>query len=112
MPFWIHHFQQSPRDENFTLKTLAVHPEYQGKGYGKSLVEWGLHRALTQRVSAGVITAAVNEAFYRRCGFNVKVGEITEGQNNPLIGEIDGTILFRYPESSTEDLEIGEQRVA
>jgi len=98
VPFWRHHFQQSPRSENFTLKTLAVLPAYQGKGYGKRLVKWGLDRALDRGVAAGVITADTNERFYRGCGFDVEVGKITEGEGNPLAGEMDGTILFRDPE--------------
>jgi len=106
VPFFRHHWTGS-RSENFTLKTLGVLPEYQGKGYGKELVKWGLERAMDEGVAAGVISSYSNERFYRKCGFNVKVGKLIEGEGNPLSEFADGVILFKDPTPSahTKDSE-------
>ena len=97
VPFWFHHFSQGQAAQNLTLKSLAVLPEEQGKGYGKSLVQWGLDQALEGDYAAAVITADLNEPFYRKCGFDFKAGDITSGDGNPLAGELSGSILFRLP---------------
>jgi len=98
VPFWFHHFSQGQAAQNLTLKSLAVVPKEQGKGYGKLLVQWGLDQALEGGHAAAVITADSNEPFYRGCGFNFRAGDIASGDGNPLAGAINGSILFRLPE--------------
>lgn len=92
-PF-IKDFYSAPhRQKNFwSLETLAVHPDYQGQGYGRELVEKGLELVKADpsgELPANVVAADGKEAFYQKCGFQELVGFICEavdgeGRDNPL----------------------------
>ncbi|KAI4244961.1 MAG: hypothetical protein L6R42_010318 [Xanthoria sp. 1 TBL-2021] len=95
------HFWSGPRSSGWYLNFLAVHPDFQNRGNGSSLAKWGIERAREENVTASVISGVGRDLFYRRCGFDVEVGEATDGDRNPLKGRVDGgTVLFR-------DLETG-----
>jgi predicted N-acetyltransferase YhbS len=98
MPYSAHHWS-GPRAENWYLDILAVHPDYQGQGFGKELVEWGIKEADKEGVCASVTSSEGNENFYLRAGFEEVVGNATEGQGNPLAGVKGGSILFKYPKA-------------
>ena len=103
IPYSKHHWSGS-RADNWYLDALAVHPDYQGKGYGRSLVMWGICKADEENVHASVMSSAGNETFYLRCGFEEIVGWATEGEENPLVGVAGGAILFRAPRKATAGL--------
>ena len=94
VPFFEHHWQGA-RAEHWSLETLGVLPEHQGKGYGRQLVMWGLKQAEEEGVAASVVCSAGSERFYKKCGFEIEVGSVTEGEGNPLSVVKGGTILFR-----------------
>jgi len=96
MPYSAHHWS-GPRAENWYLSLLAVHPDYQGQGFGKKLVEWGIKEADREGVCASVMSSEGNDEFYLRCGFEEIAGNATTGEGNPLAGVKGGSILFRYP---------------
>ncbi|KAF2796993.1 acyl-CoA N-acyltransferase [Melanomma pulvis-pyrius CBS 109.77] len=99
VPYSKHHWD-GERQENWYLSLLAVHPDYQGKGFGRELVEWGLQQAQKENVHASVMSSEGNDAFYLRSGFEQVVGNATEGEGNPLAGIKGGSILFKYPKRS------------
>ncbi|KAL8991968.1 MAG: hypothetical protein Q9169_007488 [Polycauliona sp. 2 TL-2023] len=71
-------------------------PHFQNQRIGSNLAKWGIERATEENVTASVISSVGRDPFYRRCGFNVEVGNATDGEDNPLRGKVDGgTILFR-----------------
>ena len=81
------------RQKHWSLEILGVHPDYQGKGYGKELVEYGLARFARSDpegdVPALVVAAEGKEEFYRKCGFPELVGWVSEvrdedGNDNEL----------------------------
>ena len=92
-----HHWSGS-RSTGWYLNFLAVKPADQGQGYGSNLVSWGIERARKEGVAASVISGERKDNFYKRCGFNIIVGNSTEGEGNPLKNRTDGgNILFREP---------------
>lgn len=72
-------------------------PDYQGQGYGRELVKWGLQRAEEENVHGSVMASEGNDNFYLRCGFDEIVGNACEGEGNPLNGVKGGNILFKWP---------------
>jgi GNAT superfamily N-acetyltransferase len=74
---------------------VGVAPAHQGQGIGRALVAWGLERADHEGVAVSVVSAAGKERFYVQCGFEDVVGNVTEGEGNPLAGVRGGDILFR-----------------
>lgn len=70
-----------------------MHPEHQGRGYGRALVKWGLDQAEREGVCASVISADGKEEFYRRCGFDVQEGRAADGEENPL-RDVPGGLVF------------------
>ena len=60
----------------------------------------GIARALKQgNVAASVISGSSKDRFYRRCGFEIKGGRISDGEGNPLKGMVEeGAVLFCEPE--------------
>ncbi|KAF2472814.1 uncharacterized protein BDR25DRAFT_283354 [Lindgomyces ingoldianus] len=101
MPFSRHHWA-GEREDNWYLSLLAVHPDWQGHGFGRELVEWGLQQAEKENVHASVMSSDGKENFYLKCGFEEIVGNATEGEGNPLAGIRGGAILFRYPMHGVE----------
>ncbi|CAL8584128.1 hypothetical protein XPA_009733 [Xanthoria parietina] len=64
------HFWSGPRSSGWYLNFLAVHPDFQKRGYGSRLAEWGVERARKENVTASVISGVGRDPFYRRCGFD------------------------------------------
>ena len=71
-----------------------MRPEYQNRGLGRKLVQWGLDQAEREGVAASVIAADGKGRFYQLCGFDVgPVGRSGEGENNPL-ADVPGGLVF------------------
>lgn len=79
------------RARTWFLSMLCVAPEWQGRGFGAELVDWGVRRAEREGVSASLISARGKDGFYGRLGF-VEVGRADVG---PLEGVGGGAIMFR-----------------
>ena len=54
------------------LQSLAVHPDYQGRGIGKQLVEAGLEYVDETEKAAYLESSPAGAKLYPRCGFEVK----------------------------------------
>lgn len=91
MPLTAHSWA-GERAENWYLDLLAVHPDGQGKGVGRELVQWGVDAARKEGVRASLIAAYQKERFYERCGFK-KVGMANVGPMKEA-GIKGGTIMF------------------
>lgn len=89
------HYWSGNRSSAWYLHLLGVHPAYQGRGIGRTLVAWGLAQARCEGVACSVTTAAGTDVFYQKCGFKVCVGSANEGQGNPLLDVAGGNIWFR-----------------
>lgn len=83
------------RKNMWSLDLLGIHPKWQGRGYGKELVRWGLEQAKGDRLPDGgevpavVVSAEGKEVFYQKSGFKEIVGYQTEevesiGEKNPF----------------------------
>ncbi|KAI1841471.1 hypothetical protein JX266_012311 [Neoarthrinium moseri] len=83
------------RAESWYLELLAVHPDHQGRGIGRKLVQWGLDRAQEERVCASVVSAWGKDGFYQKAGFNVQSGCATSGEGNPLANVRGGNIFWK-----------------
>jgi GNAT superfamily N-acetyltransferase len=93
---FLDHIWTGARAESWYLESLGVRPEYQNRGLGRKLVQWGLDQAECEGVSASVIAADGKERFYQLCGFDVgPVGRSGEGENNPLADVPGGLVFFR-----------------
>ncbi|KAF2122187.1 acyl-CoA N-acyltransferase [Lophiotrema nucula] len=101
MPFCAHHWA-GERSDNWYLSLLAVHPDYQGQGFGRELVAWGIREADAEGVHASVLSSEGNDKFYLTCGFEEVVGNACTGEGNPLgfEGVKGGSILFRFPKGA------------
>ena len=93
---FLDHIWTGERAQSWYLESLGVRPEYQNRGLGRKLVQWGLDQAEREGVSASVIAADGKERFYQLCGFDVEpVGRSGEGENNPLADVPGGLVFFR-----------------
>jgi GNAT superfamily N-acetyltransferase len=65
------------RAECWDLHVCGVHPDYQGKGVGKVLAQWGVQEAEVEggNVCASVLCGEKNRGFYGKVGLRVQVGE-------------------------------------
>jgi GNAT superfamily N-acetyltransferase len=94
LPFFQHHWTNS-RADVWNLNLLSVDPNHQRQGHGRYLVAWGLEQAAREGIAVSVVSSAGNEQFYASCGFEAVVGNVTEGEGNPLSGTSGGAIMFR-----------------
>lgn len=88
------HLWSGRRDTGWYLNFLAVDPAYQNRGYGRALVAWGIEQAQKENVPASVISGTGKDTFYQRCGFDLLVGRVTDGEGNPLNGKVEGGALL------------------
>lgn len=86
------------REDSWYLEVLGVHPGYQGKGIGNTLVQWGLDRAERDKVCASVMSAYGKDTFYQKCGFNIQDGRGGAGEGNPLADVKGGNMWWKMPE--------------
>lgn len=94
-PFTAHYWKTPERLENWYLNLLGTGPEYQGQGYGKELLKWGMERAAEEGICVSLISANGKDGFYKRHGVDQEVGWATEGgEENPLHSVAGGLILF------------------
>lgn len=98
-PLFSHHWSGS-REQRWYLDMLGTHPEYQGQGIGRELVQWGVDQATKENVCASLIAALDKDRFYGKFGF-VEVGRANVGllEENGIKG---GTIMIR--EAMTPEL--------
>ncbi len=70
--FWEWVAAHEPREPAWQLDSIAVAPELQGRGIGRTLIEAGLARARADRTGAFLSTGtAANVTIYGRSGFRV-----------------------------------------
>ncbi|KPU52700.1 GNAT family N-acetyltransferase [Bacillus wiedmannii] len=66
----------SEQEQSTTLSGFAVHPSYQGKGYGKDILSYMVHTLITKRISTIELDVETknNHALklYTQCGFEMK----------------------------------------
>jgi GNAT superfamily N-acetyltransferase len=91
-PVW-----KGERAESWYLEALAVRPDFQGKGVGRALVQWGLRRAEDDGVCASVISAFGKDGFYRKSGFDVQYWSAGMGDGNPLANVDGGNMFWKMP---------------
>jgi GNAT superfamily N-acetyltransferase len=106
------HHWSGARANSFYLDLLAIDPQYQGKGHGKALVQWGLNQAREEGVCASVVSSAPGYPFYLKMGFVQEVGTVDEGKGNPLKGNVGGWILFTPLPREGEAAEGGDASTA
>ena len=87
-----------------------MHPDYQGQGFGRQLVHWGLEEAERENVHASVMSSDGKTQFYLRCGFQEVVGNACAGEGNPLALEHvkGGDILFKFPKETETARDLGK----
>lgn len=71
-----------------------MHPDYQGQGFAKELLNWGIKEAKRLDVCTSLVSSHRGNRFYRKMGYTREVGMCTEGEGNLLAGIGSGWILF------------------
>lgn len=95
MPFTEHYWKTPECLENWYLALLGTGPEYQGHGYGKELLKWGIERATEEGICVSLVSANGKDGFYKRYGIDQEVGWASEGgKENPIHDIAGGMILF------------------
>ncbi|KAI4725890.1 hypothetical protein E4T49_06367 [Aureobasidium sp. EXF-10728] len=95
MPFTAHYWKTPERLENWYLALLGTGPEYQGHGYGKELLQWGIERATEEGICVSLVSANGKDGFYKRYGIDQEAGWASEGgKENPIHDIAGGMILF------------------
>lgn len=80
--FWI-----GDIEEHWFMQKLSVDPNWQRKGIGRMLLQWGLERAQEENVPVGLDSTEVGEILYRKVGFE-KIGTfemLEEGITFPIL---------------------------
>lgn len=67
-----------------TIWDVVVHPEFQGRGIGRKLVETLLSHPKMSRVERVYLTTTYQQRFYERIGFQVNQSTTMVLQNSPL----------------------------
>ncbi|KAI8279488.1 hypothetical protein K4K60_005579 [Colletotrichum sp. SAR11_57] len=59
----------APLESFWNLLTLNTHPDWQGKGVGKKLMEWGLERSRENEAPIILIATTAGQRLYNKLGF-------------------------------------------
>jgi GNAT superfamily N-acetyltransferase len=78
------HHWTGDRAECWSLEICGIHPDFQGKGHGRLLVQWGFDKADAEGVCNSVVSAWGKDGFYKKCGFDLHDGNISTGKDNPM----------------------------
>lgn len=74
-------------NETWDLELLFQEPQYQGRGFGKELVSWGISRAKYEEIRVCVVSAPAEEEFFRKLGIDEEVKEpFGGGEDSPWPG--------------------------
>ncbi|OQV00858.1 hypothetical protein CLAIMM_06300 [Cladophialophora immunda] len=92
LPFSAQFMAAPQRQTHWSLEILGVHPNFQGRGFGRELVEYGMEMARSDPLGdlpVSVMSADGKEGFYQKCGFKHLVGYVSkaedeQGNENPL----------------------------
>jgi ribosomal protein S18 acetylase RimI-like enzyme len=72
--------------DSWYLDTLGVNPQYQRKGIGRMLLDWGVERANSENVPVLLESTAYGEGLYRKAGFlDFDRVELTESIGMPAM---------------------------
>jgi GNAT superfamily N-acetyltransferase len=87
------------RSTNWYLNLCCVDPDFQQRGCGRLLVNWGLDRASQEGVYASVIASDGSADFYLKSGFDAVVGNAGRagGEASPMMkADVQGgDVLFK-----------------
>ncbi|KAF9878694.1 GNAT family protein [Colletotrichum karsti] len=105
----------APLKSFWLLEVLGVHPDWQGKGVGKKLMQWGLERSDEDKVPIVLIATTDGQRLYTKLGFDVVNWATTrsftwaEG-GAVMIRDVDGTYTRKTTgEEATKNF-FGKQR--
>ena len=103
---------EKKRCPSWYIESMAVDPDFQGRGIGKLLIQQGLAIADGEAVSASVISADGKEEFYQKCGFETgPVARSGEGEGNPLWGVPGGLLFFRAAADGSQSRQEASEEV-
>jgi GNAT superfamily N-acetyltransferase len=88
----------------FMLNTLATHPDHQGRGAGKLLLDWGLEKADAEGLVTYLNATSVGKRMYEKRGFVVV--RTIEWDRVPWGGKGKDChwCMVRQPQNSTDSL--------
>ena len=90
------------REEGYMwLNFLAVEPDFQRRGVGRRLMEWGIKKADGEGLKVGLVASPMGEKLYESVGFR-HVGWL-------IMGPVEGKAMVRWP--GGEEKEIQEVKV-
>ncbi|KAH0367072.1 hypothetical protein KCU65_g4900, partial [Aureobasidium melanogenum] len=75
--------------ETWDLELLFQSPQYQGRGFGRELVGWGIEWAKQEGIRVSVASAPGKEGFYKKLGIDEQVEETPrDSQKDPFPGSL------------------------
>ncbi|GAB1213998.1 hypothetical protein ATERTT37_003154 [Aspergillus terreus] len=78
--------------------TVAVHPDYQGRGVGKKLMQWGLDIAEQLKVPIYLESTHEGRSLYERLGFaTLQEGVVFKPGVTQLKEDIEAPLMVRMP---------------
>lgn len=72
-------------NQYFMLNSLATHPDHQGRGAGRLLLEWGLNKADKEGLTVYLDATAAGRTMYEKRGFSLV--RVTEWDRVPWGGQ-------------------------
>ncbi|KAG9948813.1 hypothetical protein KCU85_g4817, partial [Aureobasidium melanogenum] len=83
------YFENPEYRETWDLELLFQSPQYQGCGFGKELVGWGIAWAKQEGTRVCVASAPGKEGFYKKLGINEEIEEsLKDGQKDLFPGSL------------------------
>jgi GNAT superfamily N-acetyltransferase len=92
--YWTSHPE---RTNKWYVDSLVIHPDYQGKGIGKLLMEIVLQEAQSERALVGLMSSRHGAFLYRKLGFEL-LGDFGHRPPTEGPGDKGGGYMLWYPE--------------
>jgi ribosomal protein S18 acetylase RimI-like enzyme len=99
MQIW--HEEHGPAEKHLYVCFLGVHPDHQGKGLGRKIMERLNNLADSKSMKCYLeCSGSKNQAFYEKCGYTTQADVVlTDPKDKSRY--IDGKIMIRKPRSSS-----------